>query len=179
MDATLSPLHTFDYKASDNYASSLQCPLVQNRSKAIPQKKKIHRAQEPYTILQQHNPVNVPQLQSKFLFQKIRSFIPQMFCQALIYHNKSNIYQRHTVQKIVVGVSLNATLANPKSQIFNLQFALANIFFGFKSRWQTFAAKNYITSDMYHLPPQKQWGKWEDRRKKRATQNDNNTDYPS
>lgn len=46
----------------------------------------------------------------------------------------------HTVQKIVVGVSLNATLANPKSQIFSLQFAFASIFFGFKSRWYTLAA---------------------------------------
>lgn len=43
--------------------------------------------------------------------------------------------ERHTVQKIVVGVSLNATLANPKSQILSLQFAFANIFFGLRSRW--------------------------------------------
>ena len=44
-----------------------------------------------------------------------------------------------TVQKIAVGASLKATLANPKSQIFNLQSAFASIFFGFKSRWKTFA----------------------------------------
>jgi hypothetical protein len=45
------------------------------------------------------------------------------------------VYQNlHTVQNTVVGVSLNATLANPKSHILSLQLALANIFFGFKSR---------------------------------------------
>lgn len=46
----------------------------------------------------------------------------------------------HTVQNIAVGVSLNATLASPKSHILSLQSALAKIFFGFKSRWKTFAA---------------------------------------
>lgn len=45
-----------------------------------------------------------------------------------------------TVQKIVVGVSWNATLARPKSQILSLQFAFAKMFFGFKSRWYTLAA---------------------------------------
>lgn len=40
----------------------------------------------------------------------------------------------HTVQNNVVGVSLNATLANPKSHILSLQFAFARIFFGSKSR---------------------------------------------
>ena len=47
-----------------------------------------------------------------------------------------------TVQNIAVGVSLKATLASPKSQILSLQSALAKMFFGFKSRWKTFAAKN-------------------------------------
>lgn len=46
-----------------------------------------------------------------------------------------------TVQKVVVGKSLNATLASPKSQTFSLQFAFTNIFFGLRSRWYTFAAK--------------------------------------
>jgi len=44
------------------------------------------------------------------------------------------MFRKNTVQNIVVGVSLKATLANPKSQILSLQFAFANIFFGFKSR---------------------------------------------
>ena len=44
------------------------------------------------------------------------------------------MFKRNTVQNIVVGVSLKATLANPKSQILSLQFAFASIFFGFKSR---------------------------------------------
>jgi hypothetical protein len=47
----------------------------------------------------------------------------------------------HTVQKIVEGASLNDARASPKSHIFSLQSALASIFFGFKSRWKTFAAK--------------------------------------
>lgn len=47
----------------------------------------------------------------------------------------------HTVQKIVEGASLNNARASPKSHIFSLQSALASIFFGFKSRWKTFAAK--------------------------------------
>jgi len=42
--------------------------------------------------------------------------------------------RRNTVQNTVVGVSLKATLASPKSQILSLQFAFASIFFGFKSR---------------------------------------------
>lgn len=46
----------------------------------------------------------------------------------------------HTVQKIVVGVSLNATLARPKSQILSLQLALASMFLGLRSRWYTLAA---------------------------------------
>lgn len=44
------------------------------------------------------------------------------------------ILRWNTVQNTVVGVSLKATLAKPKSHILSLQFALANIFFGFKSR---------------------------------------------
>jgi len=44
------------------------------------------------------------------------------------------IIRRNTVQNTVVGVSLKATLASPKSQILSLQFAFASIFFGFKSR---------------------------------------------
>lgn len=43
--------------------------------------------------------------------------------------------EAHTVQNTVVGVSLNATRANPKSQTLSLQFALAKIFFGLRSRW--------------------------------------------
>ena len=39
-----------------------------------------------------------------------------------------------TVQNIDVGMSLNATLASPKSQTLSLQFAFANIFFGLRSR---------------------------------------------
>lgn len=39
-----------------------------------------------------------------------------------------------TVQNIVVGVSLKATLASPKSQTLSLQFALANMFLGLRSR---------------------------------------------
>lgn len=39
-----------------------------------------------------------------------------------------------TVQKVVVGVSLNATLASPKSHILSLQLAFAKIFFGLRSR---------------------------------------------
>lgn len=42
---------------------------------------------------------------------------------------------------MVDGASLNAARASPKSQIFSLQSELASIFFGFKSRWKTFAAK--------------------------------------
>lgn len=38
-----------------------------------------------------------------------------------------------TVQKIADGASLKDTRASPKSHIFNLQSALARIFFGFKS----------------------------------------------
>ena len=44
------------------------------------------------------------------------------------------MFRKNTVQNIVVGVSLKATLANPKSQILSLQFAFASIFFGFRSR---------------------------------------------
>ena len=40
-----------------------------------------------------------------------------------------------------MGVSLKATLARPKSHILSLQSALAKIFFGFKSRWKTLAAR--------------------------------------
>jgi hypothetical protein len=40
----------------------------------------------------------------------------------------------HTVQKTVVGVSLNATRASPKSHIFNLQLEFAKMFLGFRSR---------------------------------------------
>ena len=50
--------------------------------------------------------------------------------------------EQHTVQKIADGASLNDTRASPKSHIFNLQSALARMFFGFKSRWNTFAARN-------------------------------------
>lgn len=46
-----------------------------------------------------------------------------------------------TVQKMVVGVSLKATLASPKSHILSLQSAFAKIFLGFRSRWNTFAVK--------------------------------------
>jgi hypothetical protein len=49
--------------------------------------------------------------------------------------------ETHTVQKIVDGASLNDARASPKSHIFSLQSALASIFFGFKSRWKTFAAE--------------------------------------
>lgn len=49
-------------------------------------------------------------------------------------------HENYTVQNIAVGVSLKATLARPKSQILSLQSEFANIFFGFKSRWKTFAA---------------------------------------
>lgn len=49
--------------------------------------------------------------------------------------NKNHI----TVQNIAVGSSLNATLANPKSQILSLQFAFASIFLGLRSLWYTFA----------------------------------------
>lgn len=47
---------------------------------------------------------------------------------------ETEMIRRNTVQNIVVGVSLKATLASPKSQILSLQFAFASIFFGFKSR---------------------------------------------
>lgn len=50
--------------------------------------------------------------------------------------------ETHTVQKLADGASFNDTRARPKSQIFSLQSALARIFFGFKSRWKTFAASN-------------------------------------
>ena len=50
--------------------------------------------------------------------------------------------REHTVQKIADGASLKDTLARPKSHIFNLQSALARMFFGFKSRWNTFAARS-------------------------------------
>ena len=39
-----------------------------------------------------------------------------------------------THQKTVVGVSVKAGRANPKSQIFSLQSLLAKMFFGFRSR---------------------------------------------
>ena len=39
-----------------------------------------------------------------------------------------------THQKTVVGVSVKAGRASPKSQIFNLQSLLAKMFLGFKSR---------------------------------------------
>ena len=39
-----------------------------------------------------------------------------------------------THQKTVVGVSVKAGRASPKSQIFNLQSLLAKMFFGFRSR---------------------------------------------
>ena len=39
-----------------------------------------------------------------------------------------------THQKTVVGVSVNAGRASPKSQIFNLQSLLAKMFFGLRSR---------------------------------------------
>lgn len=45
----------------------------------------------------------------------------------------------HTVQNIADGVSLKEARASPKSQIFSLQSALASIFFGFRSRWNTLA----------------------------------------
>lgn len=54
----------------------------------------------------------------------------------------------HTVQNIAVGVSLKATLARPKSQIFSLQSALAKIFLGFRSLWYTFAAKEVIQNQI-------------------------------
>jgi hypothetical protein len=50
--------------------------------------------------------------------------------------------REHTVQRIADGASLKDTLARPKSHIFSLQSALARMFFGFKSRWNTFAARN-------------------------------------
>ncbi|WVZ99726.1 hypothetical protein U9M48_044987, partial [Paspalum notatum var. saurae] len=43
-----------------------------------------------------------------------------------------------TVQKTVVGVSLNATRASPKSHIFNLQLEFAKIFLGLRSRMNVF-----------------------------------------
>jgi hypothetical protein len=45
------------------------------------------------------------------------------------------LFLPHTVQKTVVGVSLNATRASPKSHIFNLQLEFAKMFLGFRSRW--------------------------------------------
>ena len=41
-----------------------------------------------------------------------------------IHIHTAKITKLHTVQIIVVGVSLNATLANPKSHILSLQLAL-------------------------------------------------------
>lgn len=55
----------------------------------------------------------------------------------------------HTVQKIAEGASLKDARASPKSQIFNLQSALASMFLGFKSRWNTFAATNRINKPCY------------------------------
>jgi len=49
-----------------------------------------------------------------------------------------------TVQNIADGASLNETRASPKSHIFSLQSALARIFFGFKSRWNTFAVRKQL-----------------------------------
>ena len=40
----------------------------------------------------------------------------------------------------MVGVSVNAGRASPKSQILSLQSLFARMFLGFKSRWKTFAA---------------------------------------
>lgn len=57
-----------------------------------------------------------------------------------LYDCKTRALEIQTVQKTVIGVSLNATLANPKSQTLSLQLAFANIFFGLRSRWYTFAA---------------------------------------
>jgi hypothetical protein len=47
---------------------------------------------------------------------------------------KQNAKDKKTTKIADVGVSLNATLANPKSQIFSLQFALARMFFGLRSQ---------------------------------------------
>lgn len=65
-----------------------------------------------------------------------------------IDHGWDKDQKKHTVQSTVVGVSLNSTLANPKSHILSLQFAFANIFFGLRSRWYTFAETNTYKSDM-------------------------------
>ena len=45
----------------------------------------------------------------------------------------------HTVDKMVVGASLKATRASPKSKKFSLQSTFANTFFGFRSWWNTLA----------------------------------------
>ncbi|BAS73288.1 Os01g0630000 [Oryza sativa Japonica Group] len=92
-------------------------------------------------------------IDGQHFYQEIKAFLsaPQQRCiqcskcQWLVYTAILRIHRalepctilyfhEHTVQKIVVGVSLNATRASPKSQIFSLQLELANIFFGFRSR---------------------------------------------
>jgi hypothetical protein len=45
-----------------------------------------------------------------------------------------------TVQKMADDEPFMVTRANPKSHTLSLQSELANMFFGFKSRWNTLAA---------------------------------------
>ena len=63
-------------------------------------------------------------------------------------YDEIGVIRAHTVQKMTDEASSNDARASPKSQIFSLQSALARIFFGFKSRWKTFAAnmKRSMTS---------------------------------
>lgn len=93
-----------------------------------PWRKRIHTIQEPYTTLLQYNPV------SKQMSISMMTWEEELHWR-WVFQGKKIL----TVQNIAVGVSLKATLARPKSQIFSLQSAFAKIFFGFRSRWKTFA----------------------------------------
>lgn len=92
-----------------------------------------HKAQEHDTIALQHN----PSPDQNFLLEKVRKYDKKdsyLNLREGTETTKSHITTERTVQKIADGASLNDTRARPKSQIFNLQSALARIFFGFRSR---------------------------------------------
>lgn len=118
----------------------------------------IHKALELYTILLQHSPAKLVSFSmhkennemfadknfSWFKFEMQAKKDTKGYWNESKGSNTQVQVVPHTVQNTVVWASLNATLANPKSQIFNLQFALANMFFGFKSRWYTLAADKWL-----------------------------------
>ncbi len=132
-------------------------------------RKRIHKALGHGTILWQHNPGTpcnkrfIKQLLAismgtyySSLYSSFQQNISESTWKLLQTSRDQEVFNmKLTVQKIAVGASLNATRARPKSQIFSLQSAFASTFFGFKSRWNTFAAhmtmrcKNDLCADVY------------------------------